>query len=87
VVGYDEKMDQKAELTEINSDERVFALGKNSLPFFLYVLKPLDLVESCTYFLLIAGIFRTGSGITRSGSGYRHITAVALLFPLIRPTF
>jgi hypothetical protein len=32
VVGYDEKVDQKAELTEINSDERVFALGMNSLP-------------------------------------------------------
>jgi hypothetical protein len=45
VVGYDEKVDQKAELTEINSDERVFALGKNSLP---NVAKPLGLVKSCT---------------------------------------
>jgi len=40
VVGYDEKVDQKAELTEINSDERVFALGKNSLPIFSDVTYP-----------------------------------------------
>ncbi len=52
VVGYDEKVDQKAELTEINSDERVFALGKNSLPIFFTVTKLLHLVESCIYFFL-----------------------------------
>jgi hypothetical protein len=40
VVGYDEKVDQKAELTEINSDERVFALGKNSLPIFSMLQSP-----------------------------------------------